>query len=92
MRHFLRPLPVLLILLAGCQTLQYRGTSPNVRSFSEDPSMAQYYIGFDLEFAVTDPPLNPDKAESAQTLAEPQLPEDPDVIPQPLPEPRFIPW
>jgi hypothetical protein len=92
MRLFLRPLPVLLVLLAGCQSLQYRGTSPNVRSFSEDPNMAQYYIGFDLEFAVTDPPIDPDKPESAQTLADPQPPEDPDIIPQPLPEPRFIPW
>jgi hypothetical protein len=35
---------------------------------------------------------DPNKPESEQTLAEPQAPEDPDIIPQPLPEPRFIPF
>ncbi|MDB5322442.1 MAG: hypothetical protein JWN40_4073 [Phycisphaerales bacterium] len=91
MRHLLRPLPVLLLtLVAGCESLQFRGTSPNVRSFSEDPSLAQSYIGFDFEFALTDP--DPNKPESAQTRADPQAPEDPDIIPQPLPEPRYLPW
>jgi hypothetical protein len=78
------------VLAAGCNSLQYLSTSPNVRSFSEDPTLAQSYIGFDFEFAVTD--HDPNKPESAQTLADPQLPEDPDIIPQPLPEPRFIPF
>ena len=91
MRYLLRPIPLLVvILLTGCESMQYRGASPNVRSFSEDPSLAQSYIGFDFEFGLTDP--DPNNPESDQTLAEPQAPEDPDVIPQPLPEPRFIPF
>jgi hypothetical protein len=85
-------LPCCLLLFSGCQSLLYRGASPNVRSFSEDPSLSQSYIGFDLEFAVTDPPIDPDKAESSQALADPQPPEDPDIIPQPIPEPRYLPW
>ena len=95
MKHALRPLPVLLLsLMTGCQSLQYLSTSPNVRSFSEDPSLSQSYIGFDMEFAVTDPPADPDKPEATQSaaLSSPQEPEDPDVIPQPLPEPKYLPW
>jgi len=80
--------------MTGCQSLQYLSTSPNVRSFSEDPSLSQSYIGFDMEFAVTDPPADPDKPEATQSaaLSSPQEPEDPDVIPQPLPEPKYLPW
>jgi hypothetical protein len=91
MMYAIRILPVLiLVLVAGCDSMQYRGASPNVRSFSEDPSLAQSYIGFDFEFGLSDP--DPSKPESEQTLAEPQAPEDPEIIPQPLPEPRFIPF
>jgi hypothetical protein len=95
MKHLLRPLPVVLLsLMTGCQSLQYLSTSPNVRSFSEDPSLSQSYIGFDMEFAVTDPPAEPDKPESTQSaaLTPPQEPEDPEIIPQPLPEPKYLPW
>jgi hypothetical protein len=70
--------------------MQYRGASPNVRSFSEDPNLAQSYIGVDFEFGLSDP--DPNKPESAQAIAEPQPPEDPEIIPQPLPEPPFIPF
>ena len=91
MRYAHLLLPVLaLVLFTGCESMQYRGATPNVRSFSEDPSLAQSYIGFDFEFGLIDP--DPNRPESAQTLAEPQEPEDPDIIPQPLPEPRVIPF
>lgn len=93
MKYVLCLLPILLLsLTTGCQSLQYLSTSPNVRSFSEDPSLSQSYIGFDMEFAVTDPPIDPDKPESARALADPQPPEDPDIIPQPIPEPRYLPF
>jgi hypothetical protein len=95
MKRLLRPLPILLLsLTTGCQSLQYLSTSPNVRSFSEDPSLSQSYIGFDMEFAVTDPPAEPDKPEATQSaaLTPPQEPEDPEIIPQPLPEPKYLPW
>jgi hypothetical protein len=95
MKYVLCLLPILLLsLTTGCQSLQYLSTSPNVRSFSEDPSLSQSYIGFDMEFAVTDPPANPDKPEAEQSasLTSPQEPEDPEIIPQPLPEPKYLPW
>jgi hypothetical protein len=95
MKHLLRPLPVVLLsLMTGCQSLQYLSTSPNVRSFSEDPSLSQSYIGFDMEFAVTDPPTDADGPDANQSAAlpSPQEPEDPDIIPQPFPEPKYLPW
>src|SRR5436305_854592 len=92
-RHrFMRSLLfVSVVFVAGCGSLQYRGTSPNVRSFSEDPTLAQSYIGFDFEFAITDPPVDADKPDGEQASL-PQAPEDPEVVPQPLPEPKFIPF
>jgi len=92
MRSIALPSFALLFLLTGCASLQYRGSSPNVRSFSEDPTLAQSYIGFDFEFAVTDPPADDGKEPAAQQAALPQEPEDPAVLPQPLPEPKFIPF
>jgi hypothetical protein len=90
MKQVHRLLPILLIsLTTGCQSLHYLSTSPNVRSFSEDPSLSQSYIGFDMEFAVTDPPIDPDKpdADQSASVAAPQEPEDPDILPPPHPDP-----
>ncbi|HEY7115198.1 MAG TPA: hypothetical protein VH475_01355 [Tepidisphaeraceae bacterium] len=84
---------ILLLGAAACggcqQSLAYRGVSPDVRTFSEDPSMSQYYIGMDVEFGLVDAsPADPDKSLAAQT-APPQEPLDPDVVPRPLPEPNI---
>ena len=80
-------LPFLVLLACGgCDVLQYRGASPNVRSFSEDPRLNQYYIGFDLEFKFADPSADPTKPDD-EKLSEPQLPEDTQILPRPIPEP-----
>lgn len=79
----------LILLIAGCESFQYRGVSPNVRSFSEDPKLNQYYIGLDFEFNLVDPD-DGDQAE-AEVSSAPLFPEDPNVVPRPLPEPN-IPW
>jgi hypothetical protein len=86
----MRTLPLLLAatLLTGCNGMLYRGTSPNVRSFSEDPTVNQYYIGFDLEFALTDPDVDPDHP-TARQASLPQEPEDTAIVPKPLPEPNI---
>jgi hypothetical protein len=86
----MRKLPFLVagLLLTGCNGLLYRGTSPNVRSFSEDPAMKQYYIGFDMEFAVSDPDADPDHPTPRQA-SEPQEPEDTAIVPRPIPEPNI---
>ncbi len=80
---------ITVLLLAGCESFQYRGMSPNVRSFSEDPKLNQYYIGFDFEFNLVDPEETDQPQEGLS--ASPQFPEDPNVVPRPLPEPN-IPW
>jgi hypothetical protein len=82
---YLLALP-LLAVLTGCD-LTYRGTAPNVRTFNEEPALSQYYIGFDLEFAVVDPPADPSQPT---VIREPQAPEDTDDLPRELPEPRFL--
>lgn len=87
----MRYLIPLILLVSGCESIQYRGASPNVRSFSEDPRLNQYYIGVDFEFAVVDPDVDADKPEKEQASAAPLFPEDPGAIPKPLPEPN-IPW
>jgi hypothetical protein len=86
----MRRLPLLLtvLFLTGCNGLLYRGTSPNVRSFSEDPALGQYYIGFDMEFAVSDPDADPDHPTVRQA-SEPQEPEDTAILPRPIPEPNI---
>ena len=75
-----------LVLLGGCDALQYRGASPNVRCFSEEPRLNQYYIGFDLEFQLAEPPAEPSNPAAGE-LSEPKLPEDTEILPRPIPEP-----
>src|SRR4051812_39022652 len=92
-RPRLKTMRTLVLLLAatclsGCNGLLYRGTAPNVRSFSEDPAMKQYYIGFDLEFALTDPDADPDNP-TPQQASLPQEPEDTAIVPKPIPEPNI---
>jgi hypothetical protein len=82
---YLLALP-LLAALTGCD-LSYHGTAPNVRTFSEEPALSQYYIGFDLEFVVVDPPTDPDQPA---VVREPQAPEDEEDLPRELPGPRFL--
>jgi hypothetical protein len=79
---------ILLVAVAGCESIQYRGTSANVRTFSEEPRFRQYYIGMDFEFTLADPPDDAGKAKDEVSSA-PLFPEDPDVIPRPLPEPNI---
>jgi hypothetical protein len=82
-------LPVLVVLGCcggGCDVLQYRGASPNVRTFSEEPRLSQYYIGFDLEFKFAEPPTEPNHPDAEQA-SEPKLPEDTEILPRPIPEP-----
>ena len=88
MKRLILPLLVLLACggAGGCDVLQYRGASPNVRSFSEDPRLNQYYIGFDLEFKFTDPSADANKPDAEQA-SEPKLPEDTEILPRPIPEP-----
>jgi hypothetical protein len=79
----------LILLTAGCE-LQYRGISPDVRSFSEDPKLDQYYVGVNVAFCVLDPP-DPNQPHKEEITTAPFFPEDPNAIPRPLPEPN-IPW
>jgi hypothetical protein len=87
MRH-IALLLLVCFFIAGCDSLRFRGTSPNVRTFSEEPRLDQYYIGFDLQFDLTDPQVEGSSA-SATALPEPQSPEDNEVVPRPLPEPNL---
>jgi hypothetical protein len=87
------PLAVILLALAGCGDLSYHGNSPNVRTFSEEPTMSQYYIGWDFEFAVVDPPAaaaTDAAAPSAEEIREPQSPVDDEDLPRDLPQPSFL--
>ncbi len=83
----MRTLPIiaLALLLTGC-ALDYRGTSPTLRSFNEDPTVQQTYMGVDLEFAIVDPPKSDG---DRQPVADPQAPQEPDRLPKPLPPPPF---
>jgi hypothetical protein len=78
----------LILLIAGCESVQYRGISPNARTFSDDPQLDQYYVGLDFEFNVVDPSDTNPPGEKSST---PYFPPDPNVIPRPVPEPN-IPW
>ena len=43
---------VAIMLLSGCGQLEYRGAEPSVRTFSDDPSLNDLYIGADAKFDV----------------------------------------
>jgi hypothetical protein len=45
-------LAVIVVMLAGCGDLEYRGYDPSVRSFSDDPNFDDLYIGADAKFDV----------------------------------------
>lgn len=78
-----------ILLLAGCDSVQYRGMSPNVRTFADDPRPDQYYVGVDAEFSLADPvdPNQPKKKELE--LPPPYFPVDPSAIPRPIPPPNI---
>jgi len=80
----------LILAVAGCDALQYRGMEPSVRSFSEDPELRQYYVGVNLGFNVIDP-KDPEQRKPDPPPAPLEFPVDPKVIPHPPSEPN-IPW
>ena len=58
--RFAKASALLLVLPAciscpGCRNATYTGADPSARSFHEDPEVRQYYLGFDLNFALDDP-------------------------------------
>jgi hypothetical protein len=80
-------LALIAVVASGCGDLSYHANAPNVRTFSEDPSLRQYYIGWDVEFAVVDDPADPDASDEVR---EPQAPQDEDQLPRDLPGPSFL--
>jgi hypothetical protein len=50
----IRILVAIVVLFSGCGQLEYRGYDPSVRSFSDDPSFSDLYIGADAKFDVID--------------------------------------
>jgi len=45
---------VLAIGAVGCESLSYRGVAPTFRTFADQPTRTDYYVGMDLKFAVLD--------------------------------------
>ncbi len=48
-------LAALALWAGGCAGFQYRGLTPTVRTFADEPTIRDYYMGMDLRFAVLEP-------------------------------------
>ena len=42
-------------LLAGCSTVNYQGSEPSARTFSECPGVRDYYVGMNFNFSMDRP-------------------------------------
>lgn len=87
----------------GCQGLSYRGITPSARTFADEPTVKDYYVGMNLKFDVLDNADEKRLAEmrlravasgeatpaAARKLQEPELP-DPNIDkPQIVPVPNL---
>jgi len=73
----------------GCEGLSYRGIAPSARTFADEPTVKDYYVGMNLKFDVLDSSDEKRVAEmrsravatgeatpaSAKKLKEPEIPD-----------------
>ena len=70
--QFFMPVALAAALLGagGCAGYQLRGLSPSVRTFADEPTSKDYYVGMDLRFAVLEPADERRIAEATKAKAK----------------------